>query len=513
MNEINKIMRNFRILYEGILFVPSMVALLLQLSIIPFATLPIMITTLSIFWIFHPVMNMTSKNGITRLAFISSYCFQLLSFGIIHIATAPIMIMLSVLLLSCAYSAYNYWFREPGIIHSIYDNGYVPSVATIVGSIMFTEIFIAILAQLAITPFAITPIMLTAASTLTILFLYAWVIDHFLVVAAKNGSLTFTKILLVLGANNGANNGASYSIRNRQYRMTAQMWAAANGHTEVTIALMEQGADIYSNAPNLGTGNLFNPMGNTMEFGLWISLNIAAHHSQDETYLAMFAKAITMLSAEKSTITITKDMIEPLKILGISQSYGEISPKEIKKASLQNHPDKGGSNESFHAVEGAHRKLLTDRIKDKTGGTFSIELKQDLLEIAEGLDLAKSIASLDKIMAGLNKDKEGLREELEFLKTQNTSCRECIVVSIEFELCNIGKLNGTHRKHFTPLKERVMILKEKVKSLQEELSSLQANQGYTRAAEINPQPAMAAAKLTEEKNSSTPLPELQHVCK
>ena len=67
-------------------------------------------------------------------------------------------------------------------------------------------------------------------------------------------------------------------------------------------------------------------------------------------------------AAQQQTLKITPDMLSSLKIIGIYNEGGEISPDEIKKAykkaALKNHPDKGGNNDRFIAVKKAYDKIF-----------------------------------------------------------------------------------------------------------------------------------------------------------
>ena len=331
---------------------------------------------------------------------------------------------------------------------------------------------VALLLQFSIIPFAIIPIMLTAASVLTILFCMERSISTdgisqtLLLVLV---SLHIPALLLVLGI-------IPFAF------IPIMITSAAS---TLTILFAFQCLIDYINAKRECDGT---------------PLELSARDDRAETYiLADLAKTLHITAATK-----TEDMIKALKVLGITQSHGEISPREIntayKKASLQNHPDKGGRTEMFQVIDDAKRKLIE-----------GIELKQDLLEIAQGLDLAKSIES----MVCLSKGKKDLRERLGKLKIDNTQFRKEIINSL-IGLISIIKCiaygkntdNTTEIKNF---KEQAKHLKEEVIYLQEEQAELEPTQAAelepTQTAEINPQIAMAADKFTGESSSSTPLPD------
>jgi len=127
---------------------------------------------------------------------------------------------------------------------------------------------VALLLSLSIVPFAIMPIMITAATILTVSFAYLWIIGAALIDAIIDGSITGTKRFIALGAdvNDTDSNGhtplhcailfshteiavaliekdADVNATN-QYGSTPLHLAAANGHTETALALIAAGADV-----------------------------------------------------------------------------------------------------------------------------------------------------------------------------------------------------------------------------------------------------------------------------
>jgi ankyrin repeat protein len=98
---------------------------------------------------------------------------------------------------------------------------------------------VALSVSLSIIPFAILPIMVTAASILTISFAYLWIIGAALIDAIIDGSITGTKRFIALGAdvNDTDSNGH-----------TPLHCAILFSHTEIVLALIANGANV--NAAN-----------------------------------------------------------------------------------------------------------------------------------------------------------------------------------------------------------------------------------------------------------------------
>ena len=90
--------------------------------------------------------------------------------------------------------------------------------------------------------------------------------------------------------------------------------------------------------------------------------NKSLDEHEDEAQQNIVNYGSLLEAAQQQVLKITPDMLSSLKIIGIYNEGGEISPDEIKKAykkaALKNHPDKGGNNDRFIAVKQAYDKII-----------------------------------------------------------------------------------------------------------------------------------------------------------
>ena len=158
--------------------------------------------------------------------------------------------------------------------------------------------------------------------------------------------------------------------------------------------------------------------------------NKSLDEHEDEAQQNIVNYGSLLEAAQQQVLKITPDMLSSLKIIGIYNEGGEISPDEIKKAykkaALKNHPDKGGNNDRFIAVKQAYDKIIECCSSQNQIAELlqKVEQEQWFLDAIKGIKEinaqtqknAEGIARVDQGIEKVKDENENTTKDLEKIK-------------------------------------------------------------------------------------------------